>query len=82
MYIDTLSKAREIIEQASKDNSTVFIATISPDGNSGNVAFIGDSDKMVKLLTSLLKLADQRKDGEILKEVVIEAFAQNIVNIE
>lgn len=82
MYIDTLNKSRSLVEQASDDNSTIFIATISPDGNNGNATFYGDAKKMVKLLTSLVKLADQRKDGAILRDTFIEIFAQGILETE
>lgn len=82
MYTDTLNKARGLVEQANDDDSTVFIATISPDGNIGNATFFGDTPKMIKLLTSLIKLADQRDDGAILKEVAHEAFSQGLINIE
>jgi len=82
MYIDTLNKVRSLVEQANDDKSTIFVATISPDGNTGNSTFFGDTPKMIKLLTSLIKLADKRIDGAVLKEVVIEAFSRGFVNIE
>lgn len=82
MYIDTLNKVRGLVEQANDDNSTIFVATISPDGNNGNATFFGDAKKMVKLLTSLVKLADQRKDGAVLRDVFIEVFAKGIMEVQ
>jgi len=82
MYIDTLNKSRSLVEQASSDGSTIFIATISPDGNTGNATFYGDAPKMVTLLTSLVKLADQRSDGAVLKDVFTEVFAKGILEVQ
>lgn len=82
MYTDTLNKSRGLIEQAGDDGSTVFIATISSDGNTGNATFFGDAPKMIKLLTSLIKLADQRNDGAILKAAFTEAFSKGILEIQ
>jgi len=82
MYKDTLIKSANLVEQAASDNSTVFVATISPDGNIGNATFYGDAPKMIKLLTSLIKLADQRKDGAVLKAAFIETFSKGILEIQ
>ena len=82
MYTDTLNKVRDLIEIASRDKSTIFVATISPDGNNGNATFYGDETQMTKLLISLVKLADQRSDGAILKDVFVELFSQGILEIE
>ena len=82
MYIDTLNRARSLIEQANDDGSSVFIATISPDGNTANVKFFGDCPKMINLLTNLIKLANFRIEGAIVKEVTCEAFSQGLITIK
>jgi len=82
MYKDTLTKTADLIEQVSDDDSTIFVATISPNGNTGNATFYGDAPKMVKLLTSLVKLADQRKDGAVLRDAFIEVFSKGILEVQ
>lgn len=82
MYIDVLNKCRALVEQTASDKSTIFVATISPDGKTGNATFFGDVPQMVKLLTSLVKLADQRTDGAVLRDVFTEVFAKGILEVQ
>lgn len=82
MYTDVLDISRSLIEQTELDKGSVFIATISPEGNVANATFSGDVPKMINLLISLIKLADQRTDGAILREVVCETFSKGLITIE
>jgi hypothetical protein len=82
MYTDVLDISRSLIEQTELDKGSVFIATISPEGNVANATFSGDVPKMINLLISLIKLADQRRDGAILKAAFIEVFSKGILEIQ
>lgn len=82
MYSDTMNIVRSLLEKSNEDSSTVFVATITPDGLTANASFLGNEPQMIKLLVNLIKLADQRLDGKVLREAVLEAFSKGVINIE
>ena len=82
MYSDTMNIVRSLLEKSNEDSSTVFVVTITPDGLTANAIFLGNEEQMVRLLVNLIKLADQRLDGKVLKEAVLEAFSKGVINIE
>ena len=72
--------AGNLFAASNENGATTLVITID-ENNQANAHYVGYSDKLVKAIVALTKLKDNR-EGKVLKEALIEAFAVGVIPIQ